>query len=730
MINKLKQIKIYIGQSNDAEALKQLSEIIDKLNNATFEHKYIILKADFNDLNSEAYSINEKRQFRNELLKLLEEIEQSFDEASVSTEEVSTMSHQNSNASHPQKKRVWIWLFALVFIVIITTIVANYYIFSSKKRLVTITGVVTNNQQKLLVNAQVKIDSGKTLFTDSLGRFSTKINVQNGMLINITVANRSYPETNYVESINLREGQQKITLRPLILSKKQRIEIRALNLNTATKAGYDITKTLKNLPSFTARDALNPSAEIVYHVVPYHLRFFPKTIKPKLNLSKLQLGGKTVFHNLTLKQNARFFHTKFLDRTTFNRVHFDSVALFNQAEFYQEAFFTKCRFKDSISDFRRVVFDGLVQFDDTEFVKKANFGYANFRNITSFNQVKFKGDVSFDDAQFGRVLYLNGADFAKTASFKNAVMPDTLYLNNVSLTKELDLSQVRLHSKQVCRINLANTNIDKIRLHYTQFELFFPDSFVQQPEKKIEIYDRLLNKLKKDGMIESAKKLDIEYRKFKNAQRGWIGVVENIINEQWWNFGYGRDRILLNTLWLVLFFGGINFVFFHTLLHKVYLIPKIDNKHQAILWNNQWGVYYSSFQTPARKKIRNMRVQLALIYISLAYLIISLFFLPFLWAIITDIIPLTVLFLLTSPLSILRNEGQTREERLKRFRYIYSRLFLSLFYTGYIFFGLKVETEYLRYEGLFWPLRLTYFFVIYLAGLASLAYLVGYVVVS
>ncbi len=176
---------------------------------------------------------------------------------------------------------------------------------------------------------------------------------------------------------------------------------------------------------------------------------------------------------------------------------------------------------------------------------------------------------------------LEGNRFDSYFDFELLNLPDTLNLQNLDLLNFngiIDLTKSKRTKSRKCLINLYRTDIDKIRLRYTDFQLYFPKDI--SFEDSVYVYQSLLNRLEKDGLPDSYKKLDIELKELKYRHNK--KKITMWIDKTWWNYGYNKEFVILNTLLICLCFFFINFLFFKPLLFKVYTIEPIKAQYDNI----------------------------------------------------------------------------------------------------------------------------------------------------
>lgn len=278
------------------------------------------------------------------------------------------------------------------------------------------------------------------------------------------------------------------------------------------------------------------------------------------------LFSETIFDSLAdfklvrFKHNVLFWSASFLGRSSFAYDVFEDSASFCASIF-----------RDSNIDFSSTSYDidvkGGTSFIETQFNAPVDFRAVDFKNEVFFKDTKFNSSANFQSANFRKKAHFEGAvfstildfrfaNFNEGASFGEATLPDTLYFDIVkNIGAELDFSMTRLApNKKICYIYLIGSNIDKIRINYDQFKLFFRK--LDADNDITSVYQKLLKKFKEDGCEDSYQKLDIEFQQYKyNKSNQWF---RNWLQEWWWNYGYNKENIFINSLILLLFFFIVN----------------------------------------------------------------------------------------------------------------------------------------------------------------------------
>ena len=79
-------------------------------------------------------------------------------------------------------------------------------------------------------------------------------------------------------------------------------------------------------------------------------------------------------------------------------------------------------------------------------------------------------------------------------------------------------------------------------------------------DERASVYERLLGRFRSDGLVESYKNIDIEYRQFRcRVERKWC--ILNLIQRFWWNYGYNKEYVFGWSLAFMVFFSSIAFAF-------------------------------------------------------------------------------------------------------------------------------------------------------------------------
>ena len=286
----------------------------------------------------------------------------------------------------------------------------------------------------------------------------------------------------------------------------------------------------------------------------------------------------------TYKVNIEFTNTSFLKSVEFLEVKFQKPLNFYKSSFKKRAIFYKCVFEKEVnfgySDFsynlkdkevdssilsllyfgdegvifQNSIFKSPVVFNGAEFDCEVNFINTTFNSTVLFNNTKFGYKLNFNSAVFSYLPTFYGIELPDTIDFRKTIFHAT---NIEELNLKIDLRTSNLKRGklnlplQKCKILLVDTDASKFILPYSNFELAFDSTSVY--DTKASIYEAIIKSCKEEGMTESAQSWDIEYRKFQ-LNHDWPFFCKFIIafNQNWWDFGYEKWRILI--FWLPFFF--------------------------------------------------------------------------------------------------------------------------------------------------------------------------------
>ena len=315
--------------------------------------------------------------------------------------------------------------------------------------------------------------------------------------------------------------------------------------------------------------------------------------------------------------NAKISGGAFFIRSAFNKGNFSEsviqgIARFNEARFNEvvlkntlfqrNAFFRKASFLGK-ADFLNTTFSYNVDFNGAMFKSLGNFSNSTIYDNAIFKNVTFEKGVDFDRAFLGKADFsssrLNGTGnfgycfFDESPNFINTLLPDTLVLLGARLSSDaiLDLSLAAPKGKRSCLIDLRKFPIDKIKLRWEDFNLLLPnktkklgksDTTYYSFQEARGVFGDLLKRFSDLGYSSSYEKCDKEYRQFlyhNDPKYAKIGPFLNFVDKYWWGYGYDLERIVLNSIIILILFTFANYFQFEFLIESVYPIKKIQDAY-------------------------------------------------------------------------------------------------------------------------------------------------------
>lgn len=296
------------------------------------------------------------------------------------------------------------------------------------------------------------------------------------------------------------------------------------------------------------------------------VNYWSKNLQEGITIEQGFPTARTIFERRGLFENARFksltsfFMNKFNGNAEFTAAEFDSVAQFNGAVFnananyglayfHSDSYFSRATF-NGMAIFYGINFLGLTDFRQTTFQDKTQFGGTQFKNRVDFASSRFNAVADFENTSFERYVDFHNTQFLDSCKFYNATMPESLDFRSVILTHELDLTFCnRPRSGEKCKIALFGTDLSKIKIDLNIFEIWFPEKnhpflpactlrskdkrlmfgtwivisdqvLIPTPTQKGGFYEKLLQKLKDDGFLQSYEIVDKEYRWFTQDSLG------------------------------------------------------------------------------------------------------------------------------------------------------------------------------------------------------------------
>lgn len=292
-----------------------------------------------------------------------------------------------------------------------------------------------------------------------------------------------------------------------------------------------------------------------------------------LGFTRSQFYSTADFSKSHFDKHMAFFFSQFYSSASFAFSHFNSYAVFMESHFNSLVSFHKTHF-DSSTAFIESHFASSSNFNESHFNSTAYFTSTCFVGVVNFRNVNFSSDVSFVSSHFTSTAKFSGSKFGGKVNFSHAVLPEFLFFDKITqIEQKIDFSRAVLDSgRTVCHIDMTHSDLSKIKLRYSRFQLFFSDRTLNNDDKS-NVYEQLLKTQKDYGFTTSYEKLDKEYQQFQYEikNRAWVGDLERL----WWDYGYDKQLIFWNTLKVFSCFWLINLIFFRRISIKIYRIENI-----------------------------------------------------------------------------------------------------------------------------------------------------------
>ena len=311
------------------------------------------------------------------------------------------------------------------------------------------------------------------------------------------------------------------------------------------------------------------------------------SIMRNLSLKYDEFGAPVTINQSNINGNAHLFMNRFQSIFDFNHNQIAGNLLLFEAIFDKEFLFSFNRVRGNTelstlhfkndAEFYNNLYEKNVMINLSSFDGKALFNHSTYNSNLSILNNTFHDDVSFDGAKFNRDVSLRGSTFYKNVSFDNALLPHKLDFSHVTVKgPPIELNNAKAsHIGKYVLINVYDTDINKINFSYTHFKLVFPDVATQQDI--INIYTKLLEKYKREGMDRSFKQLYREFREYEllvNKQN-----VMNLLQKHWWDYGLDKNRLFGWFLLIMTILSLVNCLFYNTLITKyfnVYFLDKVE----------------------------------------------------------------------------------------------------------------------------------------------------------
>lgn len=253
--------------------------------------------------------------------------------------------------------------------------------------------------------------------------------------------------------------------------------------------------------------------------------------------------------------------------------------------------------------------------------------------ITRWVSVTLKANVSFEGSKLGVLkidnsildfrlestaidsLILKNVEFKEAYSIQSSPLPKYIRLDRVHCKDEKRLFDFTLFqiadSTKVCDLNIGPGVAGQIKANYRYFNLAF-DSATSLYDKE-QVYTELLNMQRSSYFLDGYEKLDKEYKAFKYDSRGsFIAKLQNRIDKYWWDYGYNKFMVILNSIYLFLLFFVINLLAYKG-LSKVYHPIKFKEFDERLEMSNV------EIKHPVSTSVKKYLIRIPVIFLYTAF---------------------------------------------------------------------------------------------------------------
>jgi hypothetical protein len=250
---------------------------------------------------------------------------------------------------------------------------------------------------------------------------------------------------------------------------------------------------------------------------------------------------------------------------------------------------------------------------------------------------------------------------------------------------EIDGKKVRARPpREMMTQNVVKAGIEP-PYTYSQWQIKVREAI----ERKDDLFKRVLKKFSDENNTNSLVNLSIEYEEFKllELQPKSFNTFKYWINKYWWNFGYSKEWIYLWTIFLFFLFSVINYPFINWFNSNIYQMENLSERLRTD------ELELASYKSRILRKISANNAQMPRSFFRK---------------------------LISRPL--------WRNMSLKVYRVIFAplkKMLISCLYTGFLFFGLKVNADKLIVKnigGTIWII------VVFLSGLICMGFIVNLIV--
>lgn len=380
----------------------------------------------------------------------------------------------------------------------------------------------------------------------------------------------------------------------------------------------------------------------------------------------LKLKQDTVYQDIVINNSIPY-------SINFQYITFKGKVIFHRATFEKAIYFLGVKFEND-AVFREVTFKGGVYFDNVSFDSDVSFFRSIFEEETSFNFVEFHKKVIFNEAEFRQNTYFSQSLFNQQSDFSYTKFPlnKILDFTDSNLYDHILFYQTSLPEKLIFKNILVNQEVD-----FTSI-----DDTSSADICYIDLYGTTIDKIK------------LSYEKFR------LCFDNNLSFDQ-------KSHIYQKLLSKQKNDGFIN-------SHK-----KLDLEYQK---------FYHSHGSIIKK----MKYSIEKYWWNFGYNKERVFFIAIILLFVFSFINYWKFSYLIKVYSVDNIRKIIAEKNKKNTNNIFKRILLvvkyftlAFYYTGSIFFGLKMDIGKFDFSK---PISVAYILFIYLSGLICVAYMFNFII--
>jgi hypothetical protein len=246
------------------------------------------------------------------------------------------------------------------------------------------------------------------------------------------------------------------------------------------------------------------------------------------------------------------------------------------------------------------------------FINNSQIANLEFHNVVFNASVEFDNGIDTSRSEIDSISLIRCL-IRVPLNFSNIRHPKFIYLDNVQFENtgsRLDFTHfINSQDNSLTELKVADfgDGFSRAILNYENFHLTFSPGVSDWQKERI--YRQLLEEQQRDGFTFGFQKLDKEYKHFGYTKDNTaLGKIHDFVECHWWDYGYNKGKVIVNSLYLFLIFTFINILIYPVLLSTYYPL-KFKELEQRLTDR------YSKYQTyPGRLYFHLARIPSIILY--------------------------------------------------------------------------------------------------------------------